>query len=279
MARLYESSTDYEEHITYAGATIADDYDNPDYLYDREQLAYDGGTTDILSGYASTAITYASATSGYNGSKTVDRTATGDGTGTSTTVSVRIAFRTATGDGTGTSTTARTIVRLRTATGSGQGASNNSIVHKQLRTAFGAGAATAGDIAIGIHVHVRTGTNNGTGTQNATSLHISIRDADGSGAGAADNVTWIKSLIFRPPNDDDFPWADYRQQTSKAHRLFGFVGQGVRARNVFKLVDGTFTNDDPLDPALVDKVYYGAHVHFVTADEKADLVAAGYEVT
>ena len=58
MARLYESSTDYEEHITYAGETVADDYDNPDYAYDRPIVAYDGGTTNIQAGYASTAITY-----------------------------------------------------------------------------------------------------------------------------------------------------------------------------------------------------------------------------
>jgi hypothetical protein len=48
---------------------------------------------------------------------------------------------------------------------------------------------------------------------------------------------------------------------------------------VYKLTDGTYTNVDPRNDNLVVKTYLGAHENFVTAEEKADLVAAGYEVT
>jgi hypothetical protein len=85
-------------------------------------------------------------------------------------------------------------------------------------------------------------------------------------------------LIFRPPVEDRFPWSDYRD-ASPSHRLFARANPGYRARNIFRLTNGTYTNVDPLDPSLVDKVYLGAHEHFVTEQEKADLVAAGYTVT
>lgn len=49
-----------------------------------------------------------------------------------------------------------------------------------------------------------------------------------------------------------------------------------RGRNVFKLVDGTFTENQPMDPAVIEKVYHGGHVHTVSGQEQADLVAAGY---
>lgn len=99
-----------------------------------------------------------------------------------------------------------------------------------------------------------------------------------SGSGTNLPVTWTKSFIFRPPVEDNFPWNDYREPTAN-HRLFGKAAQGNRARNIFRLTNGTYTNVDPLDPNLVDKVYYGGHQHFVTETEKADLVANGYTVT
>jgi hypothetical protein len=78
--------------------------------------------------------------------------------------------------------------------------------------------------------------------------------------------------------EDRFPWSDYRE-SAISHRLFARATPGFRARNIFRLTNGTYTNVDPLDPSLVDKVYLGAHEHFVTEQEKADLVAAGYTVT
>lgn len=80
---------------------------------------------------------------------------------------------------------------------------------------------------------------------------------------------------FSPPVEDKFAWADYRDN-SIAHRLFGYVRRGDRAQNLFYLVDGTFTNVDPLNPSLVAKVYYGGHVYDVTPEEAAVLTDAGY---
>ena len=84
--------------------------------------------------------------------------------------------------------------------------------------------------------------------------------------------------MFRPPANDDFPWASYRD-TSPAGRLFSRTPNGLRAKNVYKLVDGTFTTVDPRDDTRVVRIYLGGHVNEVSAAEKADLVAAGYEVT
>ena len=85
-------------------------------------------------------------------------------------------------------------------------------------------------------------------------------------------------MIFRPPIEDRFPWSDYRENTA-SHRLFGYATQGNRARNIFRLTDGTYTNTDPRDQTLVARTYYGGHEYFVTETEKAELVSAGYEVT
>ena len=54
---------------------------------------------------------------------------------------------------------------------------------------------------------------------------------------------------------------------------------GKRRLNLYKLTDGTFTSVDPRDDSRVSKIYFGGHNNFVTAEEKSDLVAAGYEVT
>ena len=41
--------------------------------------------------------------------------------------------------------------------------------------------------------------------------------------------------------------------------------------------DGTFTEDDPANMDDVEIVYHGGHIHTLTAEEEADLIAAGYE--
>lgn len=46
--------------------------------------------------------------------------------------------------------------------------------------------------------------------------------------------------------------------------------------NVFKLVDGTFTEVQPVDPATIAITYYGGHEYPVSAAEVTALVAAGY---
>jgi hypothetical protein len=61
--------------------------------------------------------------------------------------------------------------------------------------------------------------------------------------------------------------------------LFSRLEQGERRLNVYKLSDGTYTSIDPRNDNLVVKTYFGSHNNIVTAEEKADLIAAGYEVT
>ena len=279
MARLYESTTDYQEHINYAGETVTDDYDNPDYEYDREILAYDGGTTNIAAGYASTAITYSNATTGWNGSKTVTTTASDTGTGTSTTTGVRIILRIGIGTGTGTSTTTRVITRSRTATGTGTGTSNNTIVHEHLRTGYGSGTATAASIAVGLHTHPRTGTGTGTSTSTNTSRRLYRREASGTGTGTSTG-TGLRFFVFRPATDLEVDWLGtrhmYGMRITPYRSLARFLQPGPRGRNVWKLNDGTYTENDPGDETVVEKIYHGGHNNVVDANEKAELVGAGY---
>jgi hypothetical protein len=146
-----------------------------------------------------------------------------------------------------------------------------------LRTAYGAGGSTTSDTAVGVHIAPRTATGSGLGTAATLSGIVYIRTATGSGA-STETATWTKSLIFRTPVEDRFPWDNYRN-AEPAHRLFAKANQGYRARNIFRLNTGAYTNTDPLDPTLVDKVYYGGHNYFVDQTEKDQLVAAGYTVT
>lgn len=81
--------------------------------------------------------------------------------------------------------------------------------------------------------------------------------------------------IFVPPVQEKFAWASYRDN-SAAHRLFGYVRQGDRSQNLFYLKDGTFTNVDPMNQELVDRVYYGGHTYEITDDEATILTNAGY---
>jgi hypothetical protein len=127
-------------------------------------------------------------------------------------------------------------------------------------------------------VAVVTATGSGDGTSSATGIRFFSKTASGSGAGTQSSGGWTKSLIFRPPADDQFAWAD-RREPSDASWFLSKLARGGRARNIYKLNTGVYTNTDPLDPTLVSKVYYGGHEHFVDETEKADLVAAGYTVT
>ena len=97
MARLYDTSSDYQEHITYGGDAAAVDYDNPQYSYDRELAGYDGDTQDLDQGYASTSITYSSGGTVYNGTRIFEVTGSGAGLGSSSANGVRVALRVASG--------------------------------------------------------------------------------------------------------------------------------------------------------------------------------------
>ena len=59
--------------------------------------------------------------------------------------------------------------------------------------------------------------------------------------------------------------------------IFKYLRNFPRGRNVYKLTDGSFTETQPGNMDLVAKIYHGGHIHEVTAEEEADLIAAGYE--
>jgi len=80
---------------------------------------------------------------------------------------------------------------------------------------------------------------------------------------------------FVPPTDNFVRYADPFEKSIE-HRLFRFFVPTARGRNVFKLNDGTFTEDQPGDSTTIAKVYHGGHSHTVTDAEAADLMAAGY---
>ena len=207
------------------------------------------------------------------------RTATGSGTADeSTTTTKEILARTATGSGVGSGTTTQIVVGIRTATGSGTGTSTATGVHIGPRTATGAGGASTGDIAVGLHIAPRTATGSGLGTSTALGGLLIIRTSTGSGASTDIPANWTKTLIFRPPVEDRFPWDSYKSSTPD-HRLFAKASQGYRARNIFQLTDLSYTNVDPLDPTLIKTTYWGGHDIVVTEEEKSQLVAAGYTVT
>ena len=267
-------------------------YNDSTFLYNASDLSYNGIVTFARAATGSgvgteTAsrirVQLRTATGSGAGTETAAwninpvRTATGSGTGTETTVHVRVRLRTATGSGVGGLDSTGLHIAPRTATGSGVGTSLNSILHKNLRTAYGAGGSTTSDTAIGLHIAPRTATDSGTGSGTAFAGILFVRTASNTGV-STQTATWTKSLIFRTPVEDRFPWDDYRK-AEPAHRLFSKANQGYRARNIFLLTNGTYTNTDPLDPTLVTKVYYGGHEYYVDQTEKDQLVSAGYTVT
>lgn len=46
---------------------------------------------------------------------------------------------------------------------------------------------------------------------------------------------------------------------------------------MYKLTDGSFTENQPGDMSTVEKIYHGGHIHELTSAEEADLIEAGYE--
>lgn len=77
---------------------------------------------------------------------------------------------------------------------------------------------------------------------------------------------------FIPPTDEYVNWGE-PDETG----IFAFLKPGRRGRNVYKLTNGNFTESQPSDMDTVEKIYHGGHVHTLTAQEEADLIAAGYE--
>lgn len=88
--------------------------------------------------------------------------------------------------------------------------------------------------------------------------------------------------IFTPPTDNVFNLSDFdvdtmwSTETRFAYRFLRHFSPLPRGRNVFKLVDGSYVESEPSDMSTVVVTYYGGHSYDVTANEEADLVAAGY---
>lgn len=200
------------------------------------------------------------------------RTATGSGEGTSQASGVRIALRTATGSGTGSATADWNINPARTATGSGVGSSAIVVTRVVLRTSSGQGVG--GSSTTRILVALRTGTGTGTGTDASVGARTLKRACTGSGSGSG-TADWLKSHIFRVPTTRTYPFAE-RLSEEAPDRLFAHTPQGVRAKNLYRLSDGSYTTTDPRRPELITRTYYGGHDIFLTDEEVTELTAAGY---
>lgn len=227
------------------------------------------------------------------GVNAVSRTASGSGAGTQSASGLHIAPRTATGSGTGTSATTQLSFKGRSATGSGVGTSSVTYLITRLRTASASGTGTATSIAL--HVVIRTSTGNGLGTSSGIAYITRFRTASGSGTGTSSasggrlkvavgtaNGTgtstlsdWTKSHIFRIPADSKVRYArKYYDGTPDA--LFAHTPKGARAKNLYRLTDGTYTTTDPRRPEMIEKLYLGGHDNFLSDQEVAQLTAAGY---
>ncbi len=80
---------------------------------------------------------------------------------------------------------------------------------------------------------------------------------------------------FNPPTDELVRFAD-PFDTSIEHRLFRYLHPMERGRNVYKLTDDSYTENQPGDMSTVAFTYHGGHVHTVSNAEAASLTAAGY---
>jgi hypothetical protein len=203
---------------------------------------------------------------------TFDDTKLYDDTTTATWQIIKVAV--ATGTGTGSSTTTATAIPVRTATGTGNGTSTTVSLIEHLRTATATGTGTS--TISSLTEHIRTATGSGTGSSTVTAIEELPRTATGSGAGSTGaSVTWNKLFIFRPPVNDSFAWNDRLRPVAGDFLLRKLV-PGTRAKNVYKLTDGSYTTNQPAEVEDYLLVHLGAHNNFVSASEKADLISAGY---
>jgi hypothetical protein len=225
---------------------------------------------------------------------TFSRTATGSGLGTESAVGRGIPTRTATGSGvggfdstglvthvrqgadsagTGSSSSARIILRSRTATGSGMGTESAYGAKSALRTATGSGVGSA--TALGLRTVFASATASGTSDGTALGIRVFTVSATGTGVGStSESVLWSKSRIFRVPQTTTYTFAKDYDYTPK-ERLMAHITLPIRAENLYRLSDGTYTINDPRNNAAV-RTYLGAHNIFLDDTEVAELTAAGY---
>ena len=201
------------------------------------------------------------------------RSATGSGTSSSEADPFLFVIRQGSGSGAGTSSVVFRRERLRAATGVGAATSSATRLVKNLRSATGSGVGSA--VAIRLVRTIRTATASGIGTASSVSIELLPRTANGSGVGATSgNATWAKSRIFRVPNITLYAWADMYGD-NRADRLFAHVPQGIRAENLYRLSDGSYTINDP-GYGNSTRAYLGGHNIFLDDTEVAELTAAGY---
>ena len=220
------------------------------------------------------------------------RQATGSGVGSETAIDILVAVRSATGSGVGTMDSTGLHISPRTASASGAGTDTTvgKILPVRSGTASGVGSATT----ISVHVVVRTSTGSGDGTSEATRVLTAIRTSSGSGEGTSTTVgaralfracvgsgegtgtaNWDKSHIFRVPITEGYPFA-VRLSENPPDRLFAHTPQGTRAKNLYRLDDGSYTTTDPRRPERITRTYFGGHDNFLTEAEITELTAAGY---
>lgn len=239
-------------------------------------------------------------------------TATADGLGTASSVAQVLRQRQGTGSGIGDATAVALSVRIRSATGSGVGTMDSTGSHIAPRTASGSGVGsdtTVGKITpvrtaysngsgssttLSVHVVVRTGTDVGAGTSTASSYITAIRTSTGSGTGTSTTVgaralfractglgngtgsgEWNKSHIFRVPYTYQYV-GGFFNDLDAANRLGSYIKSNVRARNLYKLTDNSYTIVDQRDLGQVKKVWYGGRDHFLTPAEVEELTADGF---
>jgi hypothetical protein len=83
--------------------------------------------------------------------------------------------------------------------------------------------------------------------------------------------------VFRPPTDDFVRFGD-RTMGGVQRYFWRFFEPEARGRNVYKLVDGSFSEADQRDEGQIVKIYLGGHDNYVTDVEADELVAAGYTI-
>ena len=86
---------------------------------------------------------------------------------------------------------------------------------------------------------------------------------------------YVVVAIFRTPTDDFVYWTDLYDNSPES-RLFSRVTNSARGRNVYKLTDGGYTENQPATFDMIEKIYLGGHENIIDATEEADLTAAGY---
>jgi hypothetical protein len=77
--------------------------------------------------------------------------------------------------------------------------------------------------------------------------------------------------VFRPPTDAFVTFDD-----GSGEGIFSYLKGWPRGRNVFKMTDGSFQENQPSDMDTVAYIYHGGHIHELTAQEEDDLRTAGY---